>query len=191
MAESVAVEGPWDRGVSGRRVGRYSRGMHPLIAQYRDAVAAPQVSAEAQLETLRTRDRLARLEEGLSADERVALAEADVALVRAARTVVARLEGLAPLSRLRPEGVEPRRWWWWLDVVAHTPLAAVESGRAPARPPRGRRASGPGEVRPSPRYFSIERSFHVGATGERRPRRWRIRDARSRSPGAPGAPRRG
>ncbi len=97
--------------------------MNNLLESYCLDVEFPSVSGAEHLALLRTRDRLATMEAGLSPEEQQRLLAADQRLVAQAALFHAELARFIHLAEHRlTHDVPPSRWWWYLDVLSELPL---------------------------------------------------------------------
>lgn len=89
-----------------------------LIESYAVDVRFPDVSGFEILETLDLRSEIAAQEHELTAEERVALEEADRYFFQHAPQFHASIAAVADLSEIRKRvGVPPSHWWWYLDEL--------------------------------------------------------------------------
>ncbi|MFQ5593106.1 MAG: hypothetical protein ACE5HA_03055 [Anaerolineae bacterium] len=96
--------------------------MNRLLKHYRADVEFPGVSGAEHLEMLQIRDKLARIENQLSHEDRVALMRADLQLLEQADVFYAELSRFINLAQRRQQQqIPPARWWWYLDVLAQLP----------------------------------------------------------------------
>ena len=99
--------------------------MNRLLESYTVDTRYPGVSGIEHLQMLRTRSRLAEIEDTLTTDERRLLAEADQRLIDHVSEFWAEISRFADLAeerrRLQPP---PEHWWWYLDVLAQVPALA-------------------------------------------------------------------
>ena len=96
--------------------------MNKLIKNYTVDTRYPGVSGIEHLQMLRTRSRLAEIEDTLTADERRLLAEADQRLIDRVAEFWAELSRFVDLAEERRRlQSPPEHWWWYLDVLAQVP----------------------------------------------------------------------
>lgn len=96
--------------------------MNNLLKKYMTDVEFPEVSGAEHLEMLQIRDRLFEQEQTLSAEEQVALNQADRRLVEQSARFFTELSRFLDLPQHRQTRHIPvTRWWWYLDVLAQLP----------------------------------------------------------------------
>jgi hypothetical protein len=97
--------------------------MSKYLHDYLVAVEHPEVSGFEHLNMLLIRDQLARIEQQLSAEEKLQLLAADQRLLNQARAFYAALSRVTDLAGERQQRrPPPQHWWWYLDVVVQPPL---------------------------------------------------------------------
>lgn len=97
------------------------------LSAYEAGVDFPDVSGMEHLEMFMTRSELHRVEDQLTAEQQIRLANADKRLLQRAHLFYQTIQTIADLARWRETetDVTPEHWWWYLDVVAKLPAGAV------------------------------------------------------------------
>ena len=97
------------------------------LSAYEADVDFPDVSGMEHLQMLMTRSALHRVEDQLTAEQKMRLAKADECLLQQAHLFYRAIQTIADLARWRETetGVTPEHWWWYLDVVAQLPAGVV------------------------------------------------------------------
>ena len=97
------------------------------LSAYETDVDFPDVSGMEHLQMLMTRSALHRVEDQLTTEQRIRLANADKRLLQRAHLFYQAIQTIADLARWRETetDVTPEHWWWYLDVLAQLPAGAV------------------------------------------------------------------
>ncbi len=97
------------------------------LAAYEADVDFPDVSGMEHLQMLMTRSALHRVEDQMTTEQQIQLANADKRLLEKAHLFYQAIQTIADLARWREteSGVTPEQWWWYLDVLAQLPAGAV------------------------------------------------------------------
>ena len=97
------------------------------LSAYETDVDFPDVSGMEHLQMLMTRSELHRVEDQLTTEQRIRLADADKRFLQRAHLFYQAIQTIADLARWRETetDVTPEHWWWYLDVVAQLPAGAV------------------------------------------------------------------
>ncbi len=97
------------------------------LSAYETDVDFPDVSGMEHLQMLMTRSELHRVEDQLTTEQQIRLADADKRLLQRAHLFYQAIQTIADLARWRETetDVTPEHWWWYLDVVAQLPAGAV------------------------------------------------------------------
>lgn len=97
------------------------------LSAYETDVDFPDVSGMERVQMLMTRSELHRVEDQMTAEQQIRLANADKRLLEHVHLFYQAIQTIADLARWREteSGVTPEHWWWYLDVLAQLPPAAV------------------------------------------------------------------
>jgi hypothetical protein len=108
--------------------------VNKLVKNYDVDTRHPNVSGIEHLQMLQNRNRLAEIENTLTAAERRLLAEADRRLLSHVAEFWAEISRFTDLAKERQQRQPlPEYWWWYLDVLAQLPyLETKEQGPEPA-----------------------------------------------------------
>ena len=100
------------------------------LSAYEADVEFPDVSGMEHLQMLMTRSALHQVEDQLTAEQQMRLANADRSLLQQAHLFYQAIQAIADLARWRESetGAAPEQWWWYLDVLAQLPAGAVIAG---------------------------------------------------------------
>lgn len=109
--------------------------MNQYLESYTVAVKHPDVSEFEHLDMLITRDKIATLEEQLTAEEKAKLATADQHLLNQANRFFAALATITDLQQERQKRQPlPSHWWWYLDVLTGLPTRPPSSRKVKLQP---------------------------------------------------------
>ena len=99
------------------------------LSAYEADVGFPDVSGMEHLQMLMIRSALHRVENQLTAEQQIRLANADKSLLQQAHLFYQAIQTIADLARWRETetGVTPEHWWWYLDVLAQLPAGVVSA----------------------------------------------------------------
>ena len=97
------------------------------LSAYETDVDFPDVSGMEHLQMFMTRSALHRVEDQLTTEQQIRLANADWRLLQRAHLFFQAIQRIADLARWRETetDVTPEHWWWYLDVVAQLPTGTV------------------------------------------------------------------